>query len=84
MVVKLNLELSYETQSLHAFFFFFVFETPLKDFPIDSYIIITFWFRYLQTQIKESSMYLSSQLFFKTPHETLKFQEKAIDLQTQI
>ena len=77
-VVKLNLELSYETQSLRVFFRF------------DSSIILTLWFRYLQTDIKESCIYLSSQLFFKTLHETLKFQEEskknafASDLQTQM
>ena len=37
---------------------------------------LTFWFKYLQTGIKEKSMYLSSQLFFKTFHKTLQFQEK--------
>ena len=87
-VVKLNLELSYETQSLRVFFF--VFETPMKDFRFDSSIILTLWFRYLQTDIKESCIYLSSQLFFKTLHETLKFQEEskknafASDLQAQM
>ena len=49
---------------------FFVFETPLKDFLYYSPIILTFWFRYLQTSIKESCLYLSSQLFFKTQHKT--------------
>ena len=53
------LELSYETQSLHVFFFFFfVFETPLKDFPFYSPIPLTLWFRYLQTRIKETCMYV--------------------------
>ena len=66
-----------ESQSLHGFFCLFVFETPLKDFPFYSSITLTFWFGYLQTCIKENSMYFSSQLFFKTPHETLKFQEKS-------
>ena len=61
-----------------CFFFFFVFETPLNDFPFYSPILLTLWFRYLQTRIKESRMYLSSQLFFKTPNKTLKFQEKYI------
>ena len=56
--------------------FFFVLETPLKDFPINSPILLNFWFRYLETHIKESCMYLSTQLFFKTPHKTLKLQEK--------
>ena len=65
-----RLELSY------VFFFFFVFETPLKDFPFYSYILVILLFGYLQIHIKESCMYISSQFFFKTPHETLKFQEK--------
>ena len=61
---------------LNLFMFFFkIFEKPLKDFLFYSPIILTLWFRYLQTRIKESCMYLSSQLFFKTPHET---QEKSI------
>ena len=42
-----------------------------KDFPFYSLILITVWFRYLQTHMNESCMYLSCQLFFKTPHETL-------------
>ena len=72
MVVKLSLELSYETQFLHAFFFFFfVFETLLKDLPFYLHNLLTYWFKYLQTRIKESCMYLSCQLFFETPHETL-------------
>ena len=58
------------------FFPFFVFETPLKDFPFYS-PFLTHWFRYLQTCITESCIYLSNQLYFKTPHETLKFQEKS-------
>ena len=31
----------------------------------------------MQACIKESCMYLSRQLYFKTPYETLKFQEKS-------
>ena len=57
-------------------FFCFVFEALLKDFLFYPPIILTVWFRHLQTRIKESCMYLSSQLFFKTPHETLKFKKK--------
>ena len=53
------------------FFVVVVFETHLKDFPFYSPIILTLWFRYLQTRTKKSCMYLSSQLFFKTSHETL-------------
>ena len=63
--------------SLFMCFFFFFFETPLKGFPFYSPIILALWFRYLQTHIKEVCMYLSSQLFLKTPHETLKSQEKS-------
>ena len=40
-------------------------------------ILLTFWFKYLQTHIKENSMYLSSQLLFKTPTKTLKLLEKS-------
>ena len=51
-------------------------DSYLKDsyFPI----LLTLWFRYLKIYIKENCMYLSSQLFFKTPHITRKFQEKCI------
>ena len=59
-----------------TFFFFFVFETPLKDFLFYSPIVLTLWFRYLKTLTWESCMYLSSQLFFKTPHETPKLKKK--------
>ena len=58
-------------------FLFFVFKTPLNNFLFLSPILLTLWFRYLQTRIKESCMYLSSQFFSKTPHKTLKFQEKS-------
>ena len=58
------------------FFFVFVFETPLKDFLFFSPILVTLWFGCLQTHIKESCMYLYTQIFSQTPHETLKFQEK--------
>ena len=65
---------------LHLFmclFFFFVFETLLKDFPFYSPTLLNLWFRYLQTRVKESFMFLSSQLFFKTTPKTLKFQGKS-------
>ena len=68
--------------NLFMFFFLFVFKTPLKDFPCYPSIILTLQLRYLQKCKNESCMYVSSQLFFKTPHETLKFQEKFIFLQT--
>ena len=54
----------------------FFYETPLKGFAFYSPIILTLWFRYLETHIKEVCMYLSSQLYLKTPHETLKIQGK--------
>ena len=38
---------------------------------------------YLQTCIKESFMYFSCHLFFKTPHKTLKFPQKLLPLQTK-
>ena len=60
--------------SLFMFFvFFFGFETPLKDFQFYSYILLTLRFRYLQTRIKESCIYLSGQIFFKSLR---KIQEK--------
>ena len=70
--------MSYETQLLYVFFFFFVFETPLKDIPLYCPIFHTLWFRYLQACIEESCMDLASQLFINTLHKTLKFQEKCI------
>ena len=81
MVVKIQSWIEiWKSISLFVFCFFiiiFVFEMPLKDFPFYSPILLTLWFRYLQTCIKEKCMYLSSQLFFKTSHKTLKFQEKS-------
>ena len=59
-----NFKLIYETQSL-------VFFPILFTYSSNSLV------RYLQTHIKQSCMYLSVQLFFKTLHETLKFQEKS-------
>ena len=52
----------------------------LTDFPFYVPILLMFWFRYLQTHIKESCMHLSSQFFFETAHKTLKFQEKLLPL----
>ena len=73
---KLDLELSYEIQSLHVFFSFLFLKHPWKFFySIHLYFLL---FRYLQTCIKESFMYFSSQRFFKPPHKTLKLQEKCI------
>ena len=54
-----------------------------KDFSLYSPILLTVWVRYLQARKKESCMYLSCQLFFKTPHKTLKFQQKLLSLQTE-
>ena len=51
--------MSYETQSL-VFFFFFVFETTLKEFPIYWPILLTLWFRYLQTCIQETCVCIIS------------------------
>ena len=59
------------------------FEKPLKDFPLYSPILLTHWLRYLQKHIMESFTYLSCQLFFKTSHETLMFQQKLLPLQTK-
>ena len=63
--------------NLIVLFCFFLLETRLKDFLFYPPITLTLWFRYLQTPIKECCMYLSSQLFFKTPHEILKFEENS-------
>ena len=76
--------MSYEAQSLHVFFFFFVFETPLNGFPFYSPVIPILWFRCLQACFKESCMYVSIQLFSKTPHETLKFQENPRKMYFQV
>ena len=73
-----NSILNWVTMKLNLFvvvFFFFCFETPLKYFPFYFHILLTLCFRYLETHIKESFMYVSSQLFFNTPHKTLRFQE---------
>ena len=45
------------------FFFFFVFKMALKDFPFCSPILLTLWFRYLQTRIKKTCMYAQTQKF---------------------
>ena len=63
-VIKLNLFM--------CFFFFFL--KPWKIFHSINLLFLLF----SQVQIKESCMYLSSQRFFKTPHKTIKFQEKCI------
>ena len=45
--------------------------------PFCSPILLTLWFRYLQTCLKENCIYLSCQLF-KTSNKNLKFQERCI------
>ena len=46
-IVKHNLELSYETLSLHLFVFIFVFIAPLKKFPLYPASVLTLWFKHL-------------------------------------
>ena len=59
--------------SLFMFCFCFCFEKPLKIFLSYSAIFLLFlWFTYLQKRIKESCMYLSSQLLFETLHRIIK------------
>ena len=72
-----NSILNWVIQLDHFMYFFFVFETPLKDFPFYSPILLTLWFRYFEARIKESCIYLASHFFFKTLHKTLKFQRFA-------
>ena len=57
-VMKLNLFMCLQLNP-----FFFVFETSLKDFPFCSPILLTLWFRYLQTRIKKTCMYAQTQKF---------------------
>ena len=79
LVMKLNLFTFFLSLSLFFFFFFFFFEKPLKYFcSIHLFFLLFLCFRYLQKCIKESCVYLSSQLLFKTPHKTLKFKEKSV------
>ena len=71
----------YESQYLHVFFLFFIFERPLKDCPFFSPLILTLWFPYLQIHIKESCVYLSHQLFQNSPWNSKiarKTQDKGI------
>ena len=61
-------------QVLILLLFFF---KPWKIFhSIHLFFLLFLWFRYLQIHIKESCMYLSSQLFCKTRHKTLKIPRK--------
>ena len=59
-----------------VFLFLFCFWNTLETVFHSILTILTLWFRYLQTRLQESCLYISSQLFFKIPHETLKFREK--------
>ena len=61
---------------LNLFICLFVFETPLKIFDSIHLFYLLFGLDTYK-HIKESSMYLSSQRFFKTPHKALKFQVKS-------
>ena len=54
----------------------FLFSQKLQSVgPVEQLINLE-WPYSLVTQMKESCMYLSGQLFFKTPNKTLKFQVK--------
>ena len=55
--------------------FFLFFKKLLKDFPFFSLILLTLWFRYLQTRKKKRFMYFSRQIFLKTPNKTLNFKK---------
>ena len=49
---------------LNLFMCIFLFEKPLKDFSPYSPILLTLWFTYLQTDIKQSCMNLSTRFFY--------------------
>ena len=68
-VIKLNLFMS--------FFSFLFLKHPWKIFHSILLFTLLFGLNTIERPIKESYMYLSSQLFFKTPHRTLKFQEES-------
>ena len=69
--------MGYETQSIcSCVFFFFFWKNPWKIFRYIHLLFLLFGWA-TQTRKKESCMYFSCQLFFKTPHETLKFQQKS-------
>ena len=79
-----NLELSYESQSYNVFLV--CFKSTLERFSIIfSYSLVSI----ITNMHKESSLYLPTQRFFKTPHKILKFQAKSKknafsnDLQTE-
>ena len=62
-------------QYFHVFFCFFL-KNPWKIFGYIHLLFLLFGWA-TQTRQKESCMYFSCQLFLKTPHETLKFQQKS-------
>ena len=66
-VMKLNL--------LMCFCFFLFLKHPWKIFHSILLFFLFFGLNTIERHIKESYINLSSQLFFKTPHRTLKFQE---------
>ena len=57
---------------MSIYFFFFVSEQPLKDFPFYSPIFLILWLHV----IKDGRKCLSSKLFFKTLNKSLKFKKK--------
>ena len=60
----------------YSFFMIFVLGKLLRDFSFYSPIFVSLWFRYLQTCMDNSCIYLSSQLFFQSTHKTLKIPRK--------
>ena len=62
-------------QYFHVLFVFFL-KNPWKIFRYIHLLFLLFGWA-TQTRKKESCMYFPCQLFFKTPHETLKFQQKS-------
>ena len=64
--------MSYKTQSNYVFYSFLLLKNPRKTF----HSIYLFFLLFSCTQRKV--VCLSSQLLFKTPNKTLKFQEKII------
>ena len=65
-VMKLN---------LYVFFFFFVFEAPLKEFLTYFPLLLTLWFKYLQTRIQKHVC-----IIFKIP---MKIREKGFSRNLQ-
>ena len=54
---------------------FLFMKHPWKIFHSILLFFLLFGLDAIQTRIKESCMYLSSQFFFKILHKTIKFQE---------